>query len=403
MDRQISMADYNYVNSTGVIVPDTSTIREQVESEWKSAFGADLPVTPETPQGVIITAEVEARDGMVRNNAEVANQINPDIAGGIWLDALWALTRGKRRGATVSKLSGVVFSGIPRTPIPAGSLANVASSGARFRTIVDLEIGSSGSVVGSMEAVEPGPVSAPAGSLTEIASTVLGWETVTNPSPAEIGKSRESDVSSRRRRRQTLALQSVGPQEAIISRIYNLDGVTSLSFRENITRSPLVIDGVVTLVPHSIYVCVDGGENIDIASALLDAKAVGPDFNGLIEVNVIEPFSGQIYSVKFDRPIERTFRARVTVKPSNLDVMTIIPDAITQGAQGELEGDTGLEVNQDLSPFELAGYINQVEPRIFVTRVEISEDGITWSSSDVVIKINEVARLPKSAIQVIVA
>lgn len=397
------MADYNYVNSTGVIVPDTSTIREQVESEWKSAFGADLPVTPETPQGVIITAEVEARDGMVRNNAEVANQINPDIAGGIWLDALWALTRGKRRGATVSKLSGVVFSGIPRTPIPAGSLANVASSGARFRTIVDLEIGSSGSVVGSMEAVEPGPVSAPAGSLTEIASTVLGWETVTNPSPAEIGKSRESDVSSRRRRRQTLALQSVGPQEAIISRIYNLDGVTSLSFRENITRSPLVIDGVVTLVPHSIYVCVDGGENIDIASALLDAKAVGPDFNGLIEVNVIEPFSGQIYSVKFDRPIERTFRARVTVKPSNLDVMTIIPDAITQGAQGELEGDTGLEVNQDLSPFELAGYINQVEPRIFVTRVEISEDGITWSSSDVVIKINEVARLPKSAIQVIVA
>lgn len=397
------MADYNYIIPTGVIVPDTATLREEVEAEYKAVFGADLPVTPETPQGVLITAEVESRDGMIRNNAEVANQINPDIAGGIWLDALWALTRGKRRGATVSKLSGVVFSGIPRTPIPAGSLANVASSGARFRTVVDLEIGSGGSVVGSMEAVEPGPVAAPSGSLTEIASTVLGWETVTNPSPAEIGSSRESDVSSRRRRRQTLALQSVGTQEAIISRIYNLDGVTSLRFRENITGSPLVIDGVVTLVPHSIYVCVDGGESIDIASALLDSKAVGTDFNGSIEVSVIEPFSGQIYSVKFDRPVERTFRARVTVKPSNLDVMTIIPDAITQGAQGELEGDTGLAVNQDLSPFELAGYINQVEPRILVTRVEISEDGITWSSNDAVIKINEVARLPKSAIQVIVS
>ena len=395
------MADYNYIVPTGVIVPDTATLRADVEAEYRSALGADLPVTPETPQGVLITAEVESRDGMVRNNAEVANQINPDIAGGVWLDAIWALTRGNRRGATRSQLSGVLFSGVPGTPIPVGSLAVVASSGARFRTIVNIEIGQGGTVTGSMEAVEPGPTPAPIGSLTEIASTVLGWETVTNPSAAEIGKSQESDVSSRRRRRNTLALQSVGPQEAIISRIYNLDGVVSLSFRANITNAPVVIDGV-TIMAKSIYVCVDGGENIDIATAILSSSGI-TDYSGSIEVNVIEPASGQVYAVRFDRPIERSFFARVTVKPSSLDVMTIIPDAIIQGAQGELDGDSGLAVNQDLSAFELAGYINQVEPRIFVTRIETSEDGVTWSSDDVPIKINEVARLPKSAIQVVVA
>ncbi|MBP3932282.1 MAG: hypothetical protein J6D44_00175, partial [Pseudomonas sp.] len=97
------MADYNYIVSTGVIVPDTASLRSEVEAEYKSVLGADLPVTPETPQGVLITAEVESRDGMVRNNAELANQINPDIAGGVWLDAIWALTRGKRRGATRSR------------------------------------------------------------------------------------------------------------------------------------------------------------------------------------------------------------------------------------------------------------------------------------------------------------
>lgn len=395
------MADYNYIVATGVIVPDTATLRADVEAEYMAALGADLPVTPETPQGVLITAEVESRDGMVRNNAEVANQINPDIAGGVWLDAIWALTRGKRRGATRSQLSGVLFSGVPGTPIPVGSLAVVASSGARFRTIVNIEIGPGGTVTGSMEAVEPGPTPAPIGSLTEIASTVLGWETVTNPSAAEIGKSQESDVSSRRRRRNTLALQSVSPQEAIISRIYNLDDVSSLSFRANITNAPIVIDGV-TIMAKSIYLCVDGGENIDIATAILSSSGI-TDYSGSIEVNVIEPASGQVYVVRFDRPIERSFFARVTVKPSSLDVMTIIPDAITQGAQGELDGDSGLAVNQDLSAFELAGYINQVEPRIFVTRIETSEDGVTWSSDDVPIKINEVARLPKSAIQVVVA
>lgn len=395
------MADYNYIIPTGVIVPDTATLRADVEAEYKAALGADLPVTPETPQGVLITAEVESRDGMVRNNAEVANQINPDIAGGVWLDAIWALTRGKRRGATRSQLTGVLFSGVPGTPIPVGSLAVVSSSGARFRTIVNLEIGPAGTVIGSMEAVEPGPTPAPIGSLTEIASTVLGWETVNNPSAAEIGKSQESDVSSRRRRRNTLALQSVSPQEAIVSRIYNLDDVSSLSFRANITNAPIVIDGV-TIMARSIYVCVDGGENIDIATAILASSGI-TDYSGSIEVSVIEPASGQVYTVRFDRPVERSFFARVTVKPSSLDVMTIIPDAITKGAQGELDGDSGLAVNQDLSAFELSGYINQVEPRIFVTRVETSSDGVTWSSDDVPIKINEVARLPKSAIQVVVA
>ena len=395
------MADYNYIVSTGVIVPDTATLRAEVEAEYKAVLGADLPVTPETPQGVLITAEVESRDGMVRNNAEVANQINPDIAGGVWLDAIWALTRGKRRGATRSQLSGVLFSGVPRTPIPVGSLAVVSSSGARFRTIANLEIGPSGTVIGSMEAVDPGPTPAPIGSLTEIASTVLGWETVNNPSAAEIGKSQESDVSSRRRRRNTLALQSVSPQEAIVSRIYNLDDVSSLSFRANITNDPIVIDGV-TIMARSIYVCVDGGENIDIATAILASSGI-TDYSGSIEVSVVEPASGQVYTVRFDRPVERSFLARVTVKPSSLDVMTIIPDAITKGAQGELDGDSGLAVNQDLSAFELSGYINQVEPRIFVTRIETSSDGATWSSNDVPIKINEVARLPKSAIQVVVA
>lgn len=395
------MADYNYVTSAGVIVPDTSTLREQVESEWKSTFGADLPVTPETPQGVIITAEVEARDGMVRNNAEVANQINPDISGGIWLDALWSLTRGSRRAATRSRLSGVVFRGVPGTIIPAGSFASVQGTGSRFRTIANIIIDASGGAASSMEAVDPGPIAAPVNGLTEVASSVLGWETVSNPSPAVLGTNRESDISSRRRRRQTLGLQSVGMPESIISRLYDVDGVRSLSFRENIKDTSIVIDGI-TLLPHSIYACVEGGSDLDVATALFQSKAVGPNYNGAITVPVTEPSSGQVYEVKFSRAVQRVFRARITVKKSTLDVQTIIPNAIELYVNGELEGDSGLTVNQDLSSFELAGAVNQVEPRIFVLRAETSEDGITWSSNDVPILLNQIAVLPKSAIQVVV-
>lgn len=396
------MALYNYIDSTGVIVPDTSTLRDQVESEWKVAFGQDLPVTPETPQGVMITAEIENRDAVVRNNAEVANQINPDIAGGIFLDAIWALTAGSRRGATRSRLNGVQFFGIANTLIPAGSIATVSNSGARFRTLVNILIGLDGTATSTMEAVDTGPVAATAGSLTEVASSVLGWERVNNPSEAVVGVNVESDISARRRRRNTLALQSNGSPEAIISRLYAVDGVRSLFFYENITNSPITLDGVVTIPGHYIYACVDGGSNYDVAFAMYSAKAFGPGYTGAITQNVTDQWSNQTYPVKFDRPTQIGILARVTVRPTPLDALTIVPDAITQYTSGELEGDPGLVVGQDVSPFELAGAVNQVEPRIFVTKVELSLNGTTWSTSVIDIKVNQIANLPKSAIQVVV-
>ncbi|MEY1317743.1 hypothetical protein AB7Z94_23730, partial [Escherichia coli] len=143
------MADYQFITSQGVIIPDTSTLRDDVESEFKSVFGQDLDVSPETPQGALITMEVENRDAIVRNNAELANQINPDLAGGIFLDAIWALMGGQRFDATHSFLSQVQFTGIADTIIPKGSQA-ASLNGDLFETTKTLIIGQDGSVTGDM-------------------------------------------------------------------------------------------------------------------------------------------------------------------------------------------------------------------------------------------------------------
>src|SRR5690606_33094150 len=124
------------------------------------------------------TAEVEARDAVARNNATLANQINPDLAGGVFLDAIWALTRGSRRGATRSIVSGVVLTGRPGTNVPRGSRASVEATGAQFETTSAVILNSTGTAVVTMQSVELGPISASIGSLTGIATSVLGWETV---------------------------------------------------------------------------------------------------------------------------------------------------------------------------------------------------------------------------------
>jgi len=394
------VASFQYITPTGVIVPDTADIQAEVISEWKAAFGQDLDIGPETPQGVMITAEVEARDNVARNNADLANQINPDLAGGVFLDAIWSLTAGGRIAATRSTLQGVVLTGQAGTVIRSGARASVEGSGELFELTSTVIIGTGQQAVGVFRSVEYGPIKAGAGQLRNIVTGVLGWESVLNPAAAVEGRLQESDTAARRRRRQTLALQSVALPEAITSRLYNTEGVKSLAFRENIESTPQTIDGVL-MKPHSVYVCIDGGTDADIAAALLATKSLGAGWNGALTVETVDAASGQSYPVQFDRAEVIPTFIRVTAVFNNVDGQTIIPNAIMAYVDGELEGDAGFVVGNDVSPFELAGAVNQVEPRIFVRLVEVSTDGVTWQTGIIPISIQQKAQTSISSIQVI--
>lgn len=395
------MANQIYVVETGVIVPDTGDLLTEVQNEYKQAFGQDLVVTPETPQGLLITAETLARDAVVRNNAALANQINPNLAGGVFLDAIWALTGGQRIVATRSTVEAII-SGVPNTVIPAASRASTIDN-AEFETIGVYIIGLDGSVTAQFQSVEFGPISAPVGTLTQIIDSVLGWETVNNDVQATLGSATESDGASRVRRINTLTLQGQSTAEAIISGLYDTEGVKSLSFRENITNASATIDGVL-LVAHSIYACVDGGTDLAVATTLLSKKSAGANWNGDVEVEVIEPFSGQIYDVKFDRPNPIPVLARVTIRANTaiLDPATAIRSAILAFANGELDGEQGFTVGTSVSPFELAGAINRLYPTIYVAKVEVSLASVVSFSTNVLpMAIFEIATILSGSIAIV--
>lgn len=388
------MADYQYLTETGVIVPDTSTILDTVRAEYRAALGGDLDVSPETPQGVLITAETEARDSVARNNAALANQINPNIAGGVFLDAIWALTGGARFVATPSIIRGAVLTGVPGAIIPEGSVAAVAGEDTRFALTSPVILDAAGQGVGNFQSLLYGKFPAGIGTLTQIVTPVLGWETVSNPYAAEEGEAEESDGAARRRRRLTLALQGVALGEAITSGLNNLPGVQSALFRENPTNAPVTIEGV-TLVAHSVYACVDGGLDTDIALMLLRKKSLGAAWNGDTTVNVTDPVSGQTYAVKFQRPDEVQIYMRVTVKSGSpyADVPGTVRAAILSYAAGEQQEEDGFVVGGEVSAFEIASAVNRVAAPIYVTNLELSLDNVTYSTATINIAINEVARV----------
>ncbi len=396
------MADYEYVESTGTIIPDTAALLATVEAEFKKAFGQDLDVSPSSPQGVLIAAEVASRDAVVRNNAAVANQINPNIAGGIFFDAIYALTGGQREESTRTVVAAQL-TGKPNTVIQALSQAQTTGS-ILCELVSAVTLDADGDGEGVFQAILFGPLTIPIGTLTQIVSDVLGWETVTNATAGVPGTLVQSDASGRTDRRNTLALQGQSISEAITSGLYDTPGVGSLQFRENFENTTQTIDGI-ELVAHSIWVCIDGGTDDDIAETLTRKKSGGCNYNGDVEAPFVDPFSGQTVVTKFDRPIAVEVQARVTIRVlsavTNPEETT--QDAILTYAAGELDGEPGFVVGASVSPFELAAAVNIAAIGVYVKLMEVKKvDAVDWETTEIVLELNEIARINRSLIQVLI-
>lgn len=396
------MADYKYLNETGVIVPDTETLLTEVETEWRTALGEQLVTTPDTPQGVLITSEVVARETVVANNAALANQINPNIAGGVFLDAICALLGLERTPAVATRVLAVTLGGVVGTTVPAGSQAR-SIAGDLYATTVAVIIGTDGTVLVDMLAVDAGPVTCPPGTLTTVVDMVLGWETVNNTTAGIVGVDQQSDNSLRQLRRVTLARQGISTREAQLSALNDLDDVRSAVYRENYTDADATIDGVF-LLKHSVWACVYGGTDAEVAGTLLENKTDGAAWNGAITVPVVDPISGQTYSVKFDRAVAVPVFVTITVRRNNdtADATVVVPQAIVSYANGEIPGDAGLGIGVAVSPFELSAAVNYFHPGFTVTNVLLTLSGGTPGPGSIAITLKQIALIDASYVTVIV-
>jgi hypothetical protein len=397
------MATYDYITRSGTINPDTSSILTDVQTEYKEAFGDTLDVAPETPQGLLINAETLARQKVITNNAELANQLNPNLSGGIFLASVLALT-GAEFGKSKPTLVVVTAAGQIGTLVTVDTRISMGITEPLFQPIDNFIIGPNGTATAIFQSLDLGPIPAPAGELTTIVLGPLGLETVTNEANGVLGVLTESDQAARLRRRNTLALQGMSLAEAIKSALYDLDGVKSLEFRENWNAFSIIIDGV-TLIPHSIYACVDGGTQTDIVDVLNLKKTGGTGYNGNITVPTLNQFSGQVIDVKYSRPDDVPIVIEVTVKGGSaiVDPVGSVIAAVLAYANGEIDGEPGFVVGGAVSCFEIAGGVNQLVTGLFVSLVRISKvSPLSLSTDTIPIKISEVARIIGTNVTVIV-
>ncbi len=392
------MANYNYINSSGTIVPDTSQVLTDVQNYFKEVFGADLNINPSTPQGILITAQTIILTTVILNNAQLANQINPNIAGGLFLDAILALL-GQTRVPNTHSVVSITMAGVAGTIVPE-SVQVANAEGDLFRPLATYTLDSGGTFTGDYQAIEPGPIAAPMGTITTIVQGILGLETVTNPSDAILGTDTQSDEAARLKRLDTLFLQGSGSLGAIMSNVNATPNVRSSTGRENVENTNQTIDGVL-LVPHSIYLCIDGGTDADVAFAIISKKNPGCNYNNgasshPITQPYVDPISGQTYDVKFDRPdiIDVLVRATVQLNQSIVNPEVAVTKAINDYANGLIDGEPGLRVGISVSCFELSGAVNIEVPQLYVVNMEVSlASPISYSNNPIPISIFEKANI----------
>lgn len=385
------IGNYSYTDN-GVIIPDTADVQETVQEEFKAALGTDLSLEESTPQGRLIDVETTARQNTIRFNAQIVNVlVNIYSASGTVLDAWGANFDKYRKDATVSTVP-VTVTGAPGTVIPANSQA-IADDGIIWQALNEIIIDETGEAKGVFYCSQTGVISLEAGALrTIVASTttgIVGWETIVNTSVAEIGSDLESDTSFRER-----IINGLFSGSALFgnyaSVCYDIDGVKDVYTYDNPKGKPLQLDDI-SIPPHSVYVCVDGGNAEDIAYAIYGVKSAGCGWCGNTTVTVIDKEYNTTNTVIFQIPSETALKIVVNLTSlynSNANLTEQVQNTILNYANGDYkeQGYEKLGIRSLLSPFTIASMLNSQIQGVNINKVEV---GLVTPKPHAVISINK--------------
>lgn len=404
---------YNYLIDTGTITVDAEDVLTTMQNIMKSTFGSNLNVDPSTPQGMLIQDLTIVGIAVAQNNSTIANQINRNIAGGVYLDSDAAFFGVERIVGSPTTVYATI-SGKASTLIAANSQAKNSVNGSVFATVEDVTIPESGVISGvkfqswSNTTNPPdfinGPITCASGTLTQILSTIIGWESVTNPDDAIPGVLQQSDVNLNNSLDSSMAAQSVGSMAAILAQLYLTPGVTSAYPLENVKNEVQVKQGV-TMVPHSIYFCIAGTANdSDIANAFTLSKDPGCDYNNGPGINksylYTAPISAQEIEILWDSPsiVEIAIDVTISELTTVQEPITAVQNAIIAYAAGEVPLMKGFVVGANVSPNQIAAAITQQVPGIFIQEITVAiayftKQGTLENTSNIITNMPSIDRI----------
>lgn len=327
--------------TSGIVIPQESDVLAGVQADINTAFGGGVNPGLTTPQGQLaqsLTAIIGDKNNQI---AEGFNNINPDVADGRWQDAIGRIYFLDRMPASGTVVTATCV-GAVGTVIPAGSIAK-DTAGYLYSSTASATIGAGGSVSVQFQNTTTGPIACPAGALSIIYTTVIGWDTVTNPADGILGSNVESRADFEFRRRNSVALNAVNSTQAIYANVLAVPNVIDAFVVDNPLGTAITYGATsYPMAAHSITVSVAGGAAANIATAIWNKKSQGCNYNGNTSA-VVEDTSGYnvpypSYTVTWLTPTSTSVYFAVQIAnnpalPSN--IITLIQNAIIAAFDGQ--------------------------------------------------------------------
>lgn len=364
------------ITDNGYIVPTTQEINVGIWQMLRGAFGDNISQVQGTPQYQLATSiTAEIRD-LFDHMVELANQYDPRYATGIFQDAIGELYFMTRKLATNS-ICPVVFTGLSGAVIPEGfKVQDVA--GNLWSTAGQYNIGSSGTVTGTVICDTAGAIDANVGSIIIIPTALSGLDSVTNTDSAVAGYNEENRQDFNVRRRESVAINSKMTDDAVRGAVGDVANVVDVYAISNPTDATVTFGATnYSAIRNSIVVSVVGGNDYDVAKAAFIKAGTGCSWNGNTPVTVIDdsyPSFPPEYPIRILRPDFLDVYVQISV----LDIEKVTPADSAAAKKFILDsaasGDNRVRIGKTFIPSIYQCGL----PSLGVVSIKASLNGTTW-------------------------
>ena len=383
------------ITDTGVVAPQTSDVLNGVLQDLNTAFGGNLNITNVgTPQGYL--AE-NITNYLTTYNAALTyllSQIDPLYAEGRWQDAIGRLYFLTRKPATATVVT-CQMTGSQGVTVPVGALASDGTYNYSLTGAVTFN--NSGSAVGTFSCTTLGPITCAANSVTKIVQAYSGWDSINNSSAGVTGVAVETRTDFEYRRYDSVSANGKDTLASVKGAVFSVANVNDCYAYENFTGSAQTVGSTSkSIAAHSIYVCVSGGLDSQVADAIWTKKPSGTGMVGNTSVTVSDtsgytyPYSQ--YTITFQRPasVSIFFDVKIANHPGvPTGWQDSIKTAIIQSFNG-LDGGDRVRIGSDIYASRFYSNILAISPYIKIVSLKIGKTS-SPASDEILIGIDEIA------------
>ncbi|RQR87735.1 MULTISPECIES: baseplate J/gp47 family protein [unclassified Burkholderia] len=294
------------ISAAGISAPAFSDLIAYLIAKYQDIYGTDLYLGADSQDYQFLAIQASAINDLNASIIAAYNAYSPATAQNANLSSVVKINGLARNVPTNSTVDQIIV-GVVGTVITNGVTQD--ANGNKWSLPASVTIPVSGTITVTATCQTAGAVQAGIGTVNQIATPTLGWQSVTNATAAAAGAPVETDSQLKARQAVSTALPSRTVLEGTVGAVWAVPGVTRVTPYENDT-STADANGV---PGNKIYIVVEGGDSTAIASAIAAKKTPGTGTYGTTTVTVTDAY-GIPHPISFYRPTYDAITCAITLK-----------------------------------------------------------------------------------------